>query len=268
MACAANIISKIIIKNIKGKERMVLDKFTHGGIIANYANILVAHNGFGKSTMSTAFEALQNNKIKLDEKDRYYKDHNAVPTIEVEMNGEKEGIYIADESHNDFFKNKIHVGVIKSPLYAKDTSKQIRGFNAKSADIRVKTIEICKVVKSVKLDYSVKDYAKSIGVKHTQLINYKKYLNDLCFWEKILNQDELLKKYNGIKVKKIMDAFLKYPTQENAKKAYENKNIYSTVLFINELEDKSSVEENVELLYKVAQLFEFYNKNKQNIKNM
>jgi predicted ATP-binding protein involved in virulence len=63
-------IKSIAIENIKGiqSENFTLD------LIPNKPNILVAPNGFGKSSFAIGFDALRTNKIELD--DKHYFDNN------------------------------------------------------------------------------------------------------------------------------------------------------------------------------------------------
>ena len=57
-------ISTIEIVNIKGIE----NKTFFLDIVPNKPNILVAPNGFGKSSFAISFDSLKSNKIELDEK--------------------------------------------------------------------------------------------------------------------------------------------------------------------------------------------------------
>ena len=55
------VISKIEVNNIKGIENLAINEY----IYPNRPNILVAPNGFGKSSLAVAFKTLLENKIKL-----------------------------------------------------------------------------------------------------------------------------------------------------------------------------------------------------------
>lgn len=58
------IINKIEITNIKG----IGNKAFSLDLTPNKPNILVAPNGFGKSSFAIAFDSLKSDRIKLDEK--------------------------------------------------------------------------------------------------------------------------------------------------------------------------------------------------------
>lgn len=55
------VISKIEINNIKGIGNLTINQNIH----PNRPNILVAPNGFGKSSLAVAFKTLVANKIEL-----------------------------------------------------------------------------------------------------------------------------------------------------------------------------------------------------------
>ena len=61
-----NILKKIHIENIKGKADF---EANFKNLTANQVNIVVAPNGYGKSTITTAFKAAASGRMKLNEKD-------------------------------------------------------------------------------------------------------------------------------------------------------------------------------------------------------
>ncbi|HWP50923.1 MAG TPA: hypothetical protein VN626_04410, partial [Clostridia bacterium] len=85
-----DIIKRITIDNVKGKNHMEL---VFNELNANQPNILVAPNGFGKSTIATAFKASASGKMKLDEKDLFEQNIENHPKLEIEFMGEHSGTY-------------------------------------------------------------------------------------------------------------------------------------------------------------------------------
>lgn len=74
-------IKSITIENIKGIEARTFDL----NIIPNKPSLLVAPNGFGKSSLAAAFSSLQTNKIALH-KDHYYRGEDTrIPRIVIEV---------------------------------------------------------------------------------------------------------------------------------------------------------------------------------------
>jgi len=72
-------IKNITIQNIKGisAKTFVLN------IIPNRPSLLVAPNGFGKSSFATAFRSLNANRLDIDEEDLHMNDENNRPTLEI-----------------------------------------------------------------------------------------------------------------------------------------------------------------------------------------
>lgn len=88
-------ITGITIENIKGIKRHHF-KFT---LYPNKPNILVAPNGFGKSSFAIAFASLHESKIILDEKDYHLGDGALTPKIEISTSTGK--CLSADNTMND-----------------------------------------------------------------------------------------------------------------------------------------------------------------------
>lgn len=70
-------ITSIQIKNIKGIE----NKSFKLDLPPNKPNILVAPNGFGKSSFAIGFDSLKSSKIELDDKHYYLNQPSNRPEI-------------------------------------------------------------------------------------------------------------------------------------------------------------------------------------------
>ncbi|WP_078546358.1 hypothetical protein [Litchfieldia alkalitelluris] len=68
-----NRIQRIKIENIKGKD---LYELRFNELHANFPNLFVAPNGFGKSTIAASFRALGPSKLELDKEDFFDGDEN------------------------------------------------------------------------------------------------------------------------------------------------------------------------------------------------
>ena len=86
-----NIIKRIKIENIKGKDNWEL---TFDDFNANQPNIIVAPNGYGKSTLAVAFEAASRGCIKLKPKDYYMQDVSNHPMLEIELSPDKSKLFV------------------------------------------------------------------------------------------------------------------------------------------------------------------------------
>lgn len=88
------VITELHIENIKGLQNFELKQ----SIQPNRPNILVAPNGFGKTSLAIAFKSLKNSKLDLDESSYYNGDNSNKPILRLKLStGEN---LEADDSHN------------------------------------------------------------------------------------------------------------------------------------------------------------------------
>lgn len=74
-------ISKIEISNVKGIQSKVFEL----PILPNKPNILVAPNGFGKSSIAIAFDSLKRDKIELEDDFYFNRDNSNRPTLSISL---------------------------------------------------------------------------------------------------------------------------------------------------------------------------------------
>ena len=77
-----NLIKRIKVENIKGKQ---VFEISFSNLLPNQPNIVVAPNGFGKSTIATAFKYAELGKMKVNSKDLFNQDVSNHPKLEVEL---------------------------------------------------------------------------------------------------------------------------------------------------------------------------------------
>lgn len=170
-----NIIKHIKVENIKGKDLL---KINFDNLTANQPNIIVAPNGYGKSTIAAAFKASTHGKIKLDPKDTYQQNPANHPKLEIEFKGEFSGIFTATDESNDISR-QVLIDVIDSPLYAKSTTRRFGPGTTSSADLRIEDIIVCsKVPNRYSLEYSYRRIKQSFGNKGKLFLNISEMLDD------------------------------------------------------------------------------------------
>lgn len=86
----------IEIENIKGIDQKTFDL----GIYANKPSLLVAPNGFGKSSLATAFNSMNNNRINLAEDDLHAENINNLPRVAIEYVQEDSTVLNLVANHN------------------------------------------------------------------------------------------------------------------------------------------------------------------------
>src|SRR5574343_553133 len=130
-------LQRIEIRNVKG---IGLKNFTLN-IIPNKPSILVAPNGFGKSSLSTAFLSLNNNRILLAEEDFHLNNAANLPRIEIDF-VENAGVahnLFADNANNTI-KDYFDYFVINNQVHAKATRQSYNGFTQVRASMDIHPI--------------------------------------------------------------------------------------------------------------------------------
>ena len=181
-------IQSITIENIKGIEKKVFNL----DIIPNKPSILVAPNGFGKSSFAIAFNSLNRDRIKLKDEHYHKNNPNLVPKISlsIERYGNLTTLQ-ADSSKNDIFK-EFSCFVINSQLYARGKGSQ-HGTATGSLEIKNIVLED-KVLKNKTFNYSLKENRRRFGNNSKVLTNIRYLLGKRTLIVELFEKEEEKKK--------------------------------------------------------------------------
>ena len=169
-------ITKMRIENIKG---IGYQNFSFE-ILPNVPTVMVAPNGFGKTSLATAFSSLRQKDIKLSKNDFYQNDKNNEPLLEI--TDDKGNIYKANSNFNTI-SNTFSVFVIRNPLRAKGLTRKFGGRQTSEAYLQVEPIVIYKKVpEKFEWDYSITKMKESVqGSAGKLLINLSDFIYQLYF---------------------------------------------------------------------------------------
>lgn len=260
-----NLIQRIKIENIKGKSCFEAS-FTN--FTANQPNIVVAPNGYGKSTIATAFKAAQHGKLKLDPRDIYQQDSDNHPKLEIELLGDHAGIYMASDTESNISTN-IFLGVINSPLYAKSTTRHYGARTASTADLRIEDVMVYPSIPERRsIDYSYNQIKRDFGSKGKLFLNISEMLSIYGNIELILTIKENLNKC--IIQTRIQSSFRDFLNQcpncgttDQIKRAIpldriaalrNNDNVAALFDCINEMEHKPSEWQPIDVVFTAIQI--------------
>lgn len=138
------------VKNVKGLSNST---FTFN-FFPNKPCVLVAPNGYGKSSLACAFKSLKSNKLELKDDDFHNGDLSLLPELTVEFNKVK---YLADTTQNTIYGDFDYF-VINNPIVAKAKQMKMGGFTRATASITVDTIELVATIpEKVMFNYSIQD---------------------------------------------------------------------------------------------------------------
>ncbi|MBO1271709.1 hypothetical protein J3L11_08655 [Shewanella sp. 4t3-1-2LB] len=195
-------LKTITIENVKGISHLQFDL----DIIPNKPSLLVAPNGFGKSSFATAFASLNAAKLKLPAESLHRGTEANKPrlTMVVETAGTTETL-VADENSNQILA-KFDVHVLSSRLRAKATKRNMGGFTSVSASLEIdQVVLVDRIPQKEQFGYSVAECRKSFGKNGKILKSIDAILGDHNMADKLLQLEPEIKKLSGIRNKKVLN---------------------------------------------------------------
>ncbi len=171
------VITKIEIRNVKGITDLVIDQI----IQPNRPNILVAPNGFGKSSIAIAFDSLVGAKLEL-RPEVEPSPKNGDPYLSIDLST---GVQLIADKSTNTIKDNFDVHVATNPLIPKAKAQRFgRAITAKaSMDIKPTTL-IKTVPKRVTFEYNLSLLKQEFGASGKILINISKVYQNQAFLNK------------------------------------------------------------------------------------
>lgn len=199
-------IKKIMIKNIKG----ISEKVFNFDIIPNKPHIFVAPNGFGKSSIATAFASMNTSRIELDD-DYYYENnpHNT-PYIELEYNNGSKNLTLSATklSDSNTISKHFDIHVVNSHLKANAVTQNRVKFHTTKANLEIKKIVLFKKIpEKVKVEYKISEIKSAFGKNNKVLDNISDILNNKSMMCTIYNSVDW-KKFSKKKATSLIEGLL------------------------------------------------------------
>ena len=188
-------IRVIEIENVKGiqHKRFELD------ILPNRPSLLVAPNGFGKSSLAIAFNSLNNRRIDLKEEDYFFEDTANLPKIKIEYQ-RPDGTIVnlqADNSQNTI-SNEMGYFVINSLVKPRGIGSP---YGRASASLEIEdVILVDRIPVNTSFNYSFRDSQASFGMCSRVLPNLTNLLTNLLFIEKLSDNYQAFQKATKIRI--------------------------------------------------------------------
>jgi hypothetical protein len=198
-------IKSIEIKNIKGisHKKFELD------LIPNKPNLLVAPNGFGKSSFAVALDSMNLKRINLHKDNYHEKNDKLSPEINIVVcaKGVTERCLSATNTSNEILK-EFDIKVINSQLKAKATKKNMGGFTQATASMEVNSIVLIDTIpKKTAFNYKVSEARHKFGSNGKILPNILSLLSNTDLLDEIVSYVDL-KKFNGKTISKKIDVLI------------------------------------------------------------
>lgn len=172
-------LKKIQIQNIKGISNRTFEL----DILPNKPSLLVAPNGFGKSSFACAFLSLQSTKIVIHDNDLHQNNDQFPPKILIEYKAPDGVVHLlgADSTSNTITEHFSYF-VINNQLKAKGMSRSFGGRSIVSADIIVQPVILIDTIPEREdFSYSYMSQKSSFGINGKILPNITGYFTQLNF---------------------------------------------------------------------------------------
>ena len=206
-------IIQVGIKNIKG----IADETYNFEIMPNKPNMLVAPNGFGKSSFAIAFNSMNSNRILLHKDHLHNGDDSLCPevSIKVDDNGTITDLQATNASNN--ISKVFDISVINCQLKAKATKINRGAFTQATASMEVPPIVIVnKIPKKVEYGYSASSIKSEFGGNGKVLMNIVHMLDDFPLMDRLFHSPSF-SKLNGKRVSTAIEAFIEEVNKQTGK---------------------------------------------------
>ena len=261
-------IKKIKIEGVRGisSREIVAD------IHPNTPTFLVAPNGFGKTSIATAFSSINRNKLDVTEENKYENDIDLDSSLELT---DEDDVYIADGISNTL-ATKYSIFVINGQVKPKASTRSYGGYASSTPSLIVEPIILYNTIPSkLVFTYSLTNMKSKFGASGGKLLlNFKDMITDPNVVMKIgalkSEFDKLLQVRNS---RQITDAIEKINTINGSARIIANADLCFDQLLsieafkkiLNDLDYLFSDKTVNEKIINVIQIREIYQDNKTNI---
>lgn len=185
-------IQKITIENIKGISNKTFDL----NITPNKPSILVAPNGFGKSSFATAFNSLNNRRIKLDEDNLHTNSVSLQPKLKIEYKDISGAVVNLEATENsNTISSLIDCFVINSQLKPRGIGSQ---FGRATGELAINDIVLIdSIPQNISFGYQFRNFQTKFGNNSKILPNITSILSNKLLIEKLSDNYTALERANG-----------------------------------------------------------------------
>lgn len=167
-------IDKIRIENIKGYSSQGKD--LNVNLDPTKINLCVAPNGFGKSSLATAFESLKRTRLEISEDEKHIGERNQPSSLTLTIDG---NVYTADGTKNEIVGYQACVIHNRSRV---DYKKQrIRNYVNVEAYLEIEDIDVCPVESSATITYQINSIKSTFGANKKVLTTIDPLLRNSQF---------------------------------------------------------------------------------------
>ncbi len=192
-------ITNISIKNIKGYGDPAVTLNVE--LKPKKLNLLVAPNGFGKTSLATAFSSLKPRKLEVGDTDKYQKNLLAQSSLSITLDG---NTYTADQGQNEISKN-IFSFVVRGKLKPGVITKTFSGHSSTRSFLDIEKIKVRDVHPNCAIRYSIRNIRSGFGTNGKILYDISDSFTNYAFTYKVVLCFPCFERYKTQKRGRLID---------------------------------------------------------------
>jgi len=267
-------IKVIEIENIKG----IQSKRFSLNIYPNKPSLLVAPNGFGKSSFATGFNSMNSNRIILSDENYFNNNSANMPRIFIEYEKENNITLQLEATHNsNTISNELDYFVINNLTKPKGIGSQ---YGRATAVLQISDVVLIdRIPDRINFNYSFSNCKHRFGSNSKVLPNAANIFNNLLIIERISQSYINLQRANGARIQQQINTIVSEINQQQGTSNIlinwinENKlNDLKQIQYLNTIGNlingfDTGLNSEIKSYLVALQIIWLYNSNPQNFKN-
>ncbi|MGB9191344.1 hypothetical protein [Acinetobacter sp.] len=199
-------LKKIQIENVKGISNRTFEL----NIFPNKPSLLVAPNGFGKSSFASAFLSLQSNKISVQDHHLHKNQQDLESKLLIEYECPQNIVHSLEaNTTSNTISEHFSWFVINNQIKAKGIGRNIGGRTNVSADIAIEPVTLIDTIPDREdFSYSYQSQKADFGVNGKILPNISDCFKNLSFITSLVNYYDALDKMAQIRNQRRIDEII------------------------------------------------------------
>ncbi|TDK23004.1 hypothetical protein E2F46_12695 [Luteimonas aestuarii] len=192
-------IKSIAIENVRGLRTCTFSL----DIIPNKPSLLVAPNGFGKSSLAAAFAALKTKRMELPKEQYHLGDESLDPKLTLTIRQDGGISTLVADGNNNAIAEAFEVHVVTSRLRAKATKRNMGNFTTATASLEISDLVLVQTIPpKAQHAYDVTEMRARFGSAGKSFRNLDKTLGNSALADGLVDLYGLMDKAAGVRVQR------------------------------------------------------------------
>ncbi len=190
-------IKSIAIENVRGLKNHTFSL----DIIPNKPSLLVAPNGFGKSSLAAAFAALKTKRMELPKEHHHLGDELLAPKLTLTIRQNNQFSTLIADGNSNAIAGVLDVHVVTSRLRAKATKHNMGKFTTATASLEISELVLVPTVPTkAQHAYDVTAMRGRFGLSGKAFRNLDKTLGNPALADGLIELCSLMDKVEGVRI--------------------------------------------------------------------